>query len=159
MKIRMKHTLTWGLALLLSVFAVFAAIAAEGGIRVESAWARATPAVAPVAAGYLVVVNDGAAPDRLLRIDSAIAQRVEMHQTTREDGVLRMRRIEGGAVIPAHGRLEFAPGGNHLMLIGPVRPLVAGETFEATLVFAHAGSRKVRFEVRGMDGDAPMHMH
>jgi len=156
MKIRMKHTLIWGLALLLSAFA---AIAAEGGIRVESAWARATPAVAPVAAGYLVVVNDGAAPDRLLRIDSAIAQRVEMHQTTREDGVLRMRRIEGGAVIPAHGRLEFAPGGSHLMLIGPKHPLVAGEHFEATLVFERAGTRKVRFEVRDVDGGAPMHMH
>ncbi|MBZ0087279.1 MAG: copper chaperone PCu(A)C [Thermomonas sp.] len=152
----MKHTLIWGLALLLSAFA---AIAAEGGIRVESAWARATPPVAPVAAAYLVVINDGDTPDRLLRIDSGIARRIEMHRTANENGVMRMRPIEGGAVIPARGRLEFAPGGNHLMLIGPVRPLVAGETFEATLVFERAGPRKVRFEVRGMDGNAPMHMH
>ncbi|MCC7097755.1 MAG: copper chaperone PCu(A)C [Thermomonas sp.] len=147
------------LVLLLLSMACAVLAAPRDGLRIEQAWARATPAVAPVAAGYLVVINDGDTPDRLLRIDSTIAQRVEMHQTRDEGGVMRMRPIEGGAVVPARGRLVFAPGGNHLMLIGPAHPLVAGETFEATLVFAHAGSRKVRFEVRGMDGDAPMHMH
>lgn len=133
--------------------------APRGGLRVERAWARATPPMATVAAAYLVVINDSGTPDRLLRIDSAIAQSVGMHQSYNEGGMMRMRPIEGGAVVPAHGQLSFAPGGNHLMLIGPAHPLVAGETFEATLVFERAGPRKVRFEVRGMDGDAPMHMH
>ncbi|HRO62250.1 copper chaperone PCu(A)C [Thermomonas sp.] len=148
-----------GFLVLLVLLAGSVLAAPRAGLRIEQAWARATPAVAPVAAGYLVVINDGDTPDRLLRIDSGIARRIEMHRTANENGVMRMRPIEGGAVIPAHGRLEFAPGGNHLMLIGPVRPLVAGETFEATLVFERAGPRKVRFEVRGMDGGAPMHVH
>jgi len=148
-----------GFLVLLVLLAGSVLAAPRAGLRIEQAWARATPAVAPVAAAYLVVINDGDTPDRLLRIDSGIARRIEMHRTANENGVMRMRPIEGGAVIPARGRLEFAPGGNHLMLIGPVRPLVAGETFEATLVFERAGPRKVRFEVRGMDGNAPMHMH
>lgn len=133
--------------------------APRGGLRIEQAWARATPPMATVVAGYLVVVNDGDTPDRLLRIDSGIAQRIEMHRTVNAGGMMRMRPIEGGAVVPAHGRLQFAPGGNHLMLIGPAHPLVAGQTFEAMLVFEHAGARRVEFQVRGMDGDAPMHMH
>ena len=148
-----------GFLVLLVLLAGSVLAAPRAGLRIEQAWARATPPMATVAAAYLVVINDGDTPDRLLRIDSGIAQRIEMHHTANENGVMRMRPIKGGAVIPAHGRLEFAPGGNHLMLIGPVRPLAAGESFEATLVFAHAGSRKVRFEVRGMDGGAPMHMH
>lgn len=151
----------WNGLLLLTALTATTALALPGsGLRVDQAWARATPAAAPVAAGYLVVVNDGDAPDRLLRVDSAIAQRIEMHATVHENGVMRMRAIEGGAVVPAHGRLEFAPGGNHLMLIGPTRPLVAGEHFEATLIFERAGARKVRFEVRAMDALAPgAHRH
>ncbi len=155
----MLHMKTIALGLLLAVAGATSAAASNATLRVEGAWARATPAVAPVAAGYLVVVNDGDAADHLLRIESAIAQRIEMHRTVHEDGVMRMRKIEGGAVVPAHGRLEFAPGGNHLMLIGPTHPLVAGERFEATLVFERAGARKVRFQVRGLGGDAQMHMH
>ena len=50
--------------------------APRGGLRVERAWARATPPMATVAAAYLVVINDSGTPDRLLRIDSAIAQSV-----------------------------------------------------------------------------------
>lgn len=146
----------WPLLMLVTAAAL---AAPRGSLRIEQAWARATPPMATVAAGYLVVVNDGDVPDRLLRIDSAIAQRVEMHRSLLENGMMRMQPIEGGAVVPAHGRLMFAPGGNHLMLIGPVHPLVAGQGFEATLVFEHAGSRKVRFEVRGLDDDAHMHMH
>lgn len=155
------RTIRTVLVLLLLLLGCTVLAAQRGGLRIEQAWARATPAVAPVAAGYLVVVNDGDAPDRLLRIDSAIARRIEMHRTVHENGVMRMRPIAGGAVVPAHGRLEFAPGGAHLMLIGPTRPLVAGETFEATLVFERAGSRKVMFQVRAMDADAGhgMHMH
>lgn len=152
----MKRITGWALALLLLAFG--GATAANGDtLRVENAWARATPAVAPVAAGYLTVVNDGDVADRLLRIESDIAQRIEMHQTLREDGVMRMRAIQGGAVVPAHGTLTFQPGGSHLMLIGPTRPLVAGQQFEATLVFEHAGRRKVTFAVRPMDAGAHRH--
>lgn len=150
----MKQWMGWSVALCLLAGA---AVAGKADVHVLEAWARATPAVAPVAAGYLTVVNDGDAADRLLRIDSAIAQRVEMHQTVHEDGVMRMRRIEGGIVVPARGRVVFAPGGNHLMLIGPVRPLVAGERFEVTLVFERAGARKASFEVRAMDAGAHRH--
>ena len=155
----MKRMTGWALALALALVAFGGVQAGNAGgeLRIENTWARATPAVAPVAAGYLTVVNDGDTADRLLRIDSAIAQRIEMHQTVHEDGVMRMRRIEGGIVVPAHGRVVFAPGGNHLMLIGPVRPLVAGEHFEATLVFERAGARKASFEVRAMDAGAHRH--
>ena len=153
------RTIRTVLVLLLLSMACVVLAAPRDGLRIEQAWARATPPMATVAAGYLVVINDSNAPDRLLRIDTPIAQRVEMHRSLMVNGMMQMRPIEGGAVVPAHGRLAFTPGGNHLMLINPAHPLVAGETFEATLVFAHAGSRKVRFEVRGMDGGAPMHMH
>lgn len=155
-----RNGLLFQLALLV-LLAGSALAAPRASLRIEQAWARATPPVARVAVGYLVIVNTGDTPDRLLRIDTPIAQRVEMHRSLMVNGMMQMRPIEGGAVVPAHGRLLFAPGGNHLMLINPAHPLVAGETFEATLVFERSGSRKVMFQVRAMDADAGhgMHMH
>lgn len=126
------------------------AIAGQRALHVVDAWARATPAVAPVAGGYLTVTNDGDAPDRLLGVESTIAKRIEIHEMRNDAGVMRMRRITDGLPLPAHGRLELKPGGYHLMLIGPGRALVTGETFKATLVFEHGGRLPATFVVRAM---------
>ncbi len=145
----MERKTGWALALLLVASAAVAA--KSGGVRVENAWTRAVPAVAPVAGGFLTVVNDGDGADRLLRIETDIAQRVEIHQMRNDGGVMRMRALPEGVVVPAHGRVELKPGGYHLMLIQPKRALVEGGRFEATLVFQRAGRVKATFDVRGMD--------
>lgn len=144
----MERKTGWALALLLAASAAVAA--KSGGVRVENAWTRAVPAVAPVAGGFLTVVNDGDGADRLLRIETDIAQRVEIHQMRNDGGVMRMRALPEGVVVPAHGRVELKPGGYHLMLIQPKRALVEGGRFEATLVFQRAGRVKATFDVRGM---------
>ena len=138
----------WLLALLLAASAGIAA--GERGVRVENAWTRAVPAVAPVAGGFLSVVNDGDRADRLLRIETDAAQRVEIHQMRNDGGVMRMRALPDGVIVPAHGRIEFKPGGYHLMLIRPTRALAEGGRFDATLVFQRAGRVTATFEVRGM---------
>ena len=133
------------------LLAACAGVAATGpGVRVEHAWTRAVPAVAPVAGGFFTVVNDSDRDDRLLRIETDAAQRVEIHQMRNDGGVMRMRALPGGVAVPAHGRVEFKPGGYHLMLIQPTRALTEGVRFDATLVFQHAGRVKASFDVRGM---------
>ena len=134
----MKRMTGWALALALALVAFGGVQAGNAGgeLRIENTWARATPAVAPVAAGYLTVVNDGDTADRLLRIDSAIAQRIEMHQTVHEDGVMRMRRVPR-LVLDAGGAAHLKPGGLHLMLFRPAAALGEGDT--ATIVFRHEG--------------------
>ena len=144
----MNHITTSAMALMLAVSVGVAA--GERGLRVEHAWTRAVPAVAPVAGGFLVVVNDGDRDDRLLRIETDAAKRVEIHQMRNDGGVMRMRQLIDGVAVPAHARIEFKPGGYHLMLIQPMRPLVEGGHFDATLVFQRGGRVSATFEVRGM---------
>ena len=120
------------------------------GIRVTEAWSRATPAVAPVAGGFMTLVNDGEREERLLRVESGISQRVEIHEMRHENGVMRMRQLVDGLAVPAGGKVVLKPGGYHLMFIKPVRALAEGERFDATLVFQRAGKVKVVFEVRAM---------
>jgi copper(I)-binding protein len=66
---------------------------------------------------YMTVTNNS---DRLITIgvvSSPQFDRVEMHETTLEDGVSRMRAL-GAVEIEAGAAVEFAPGGKHLMLMG-----------------------------------------
>jgi len=123
-----------------------------GSIRVIHPWSRATPPVAPVAGGYLRLINTGDAPDRLLSVSSEIAEKVEIHESTLTDGVARMRPLPDGLAINPKETVELKPGQAHIMFIRPVRPLKEGERFEATLRFEKAGSIKVEFMVQGMGG-------
>ena len=124
--------------------------AGKPGIHVTEAWSRATPAVAPVAGGFMTLANEGDREERLLRVESGIAQKVEIHEMRHEDGVMRMRQLADGLAVPAGGKVVLKPGGYHLMFIKPVRALAEGERFEATLLFQRAGKVKVMFDVRAM---------
>src|SRR5690606_35945517 len=105
----------------------------------EHPWTRATPGAATVGAGFLTLVNRGGEDDRLTGARTPIAERVEIHTHRVEDGVMRMRPVEGGVALPAGGTVTFEPGGLHLMMIGLDRKLVAGESVPLTLDFAEAG--------------------
>ncbi|MEO6517614.1 MAG: copper chaperone PCu(A)C [Pseudoxanthomonas sp.] len=121
-----------------------------GELHVSGVWSKATPPNAPVAAGFLTIDNRGDAPDRLLRVESAAGNRVEIHQMSQANGVARMREIVGGLPLPAGQVTELKPGGYHLMFIQPTQPFTEGGSVPATLVFEKAGRLPVVFEVRAM---------
>jgi periplasmic copper chaperone A len=120
-----------------------------GDIVIEKPWARATPKGAEVGGAYMTIENKGAAPDRLTG-GSADFATVEIHEMKSENGVMEMRPVEGGLVIPAHGSVGLAPGGYHIMLTHLAHPLTKGDTIKATLNFEHAGPVEVEFKVLGV---------
>jgi copper(I)-binding protein len=122
-------------------------------LRIEQAWARETPPGATVGAAYLRIVNGGAA-DVLRGASTPIAKQVEMHSSTVENGVMRMRPVPELAV-PAHQTVVFRPGTLHIMLIDLIRPLKAGERLHLTLLFRDAGPISVDAPVRGLDAGEP----
>ena len=127
-----------------------------GKLRVPDVWAKATPPQARVAGGYLSVQNRGDAADKLLRVESAAAASVEIHEMSDVGGVARMREVTDGVELPAGSITTLKPGGYHLMFIAPrADAFVAGAQVEATLVFAHAGERRVRFDVRPITAQPP----
>lgn len=135
------------------------------GIQVSEAWTRATAPHAPSAVGYLTLTNTGTRADRLISASSPAAARVELHESRMDGGVMRMRKLDG-LDLPAGASVTLAPGGTHLMLIGPTQPLVAGQAITLTLRFAHAPPQNVQLQVRplGVDGpggqtDGMQHMH
>lgn len=152
-----------GLAVLL-LAACAAPSRAGPEIRVEKAWARptiassteaatATPAMPGMAgsdatsAAYFVIVNDGDAADALTGAAADVAATAEVHETRIVADVAQMAPVTRVA-IPAHGRVEFKPGGYHVMLDGLKRDLRAGETFRLTLQFEATGTVTVDVPVQ-----------
>jgi len=132
----------------LALAATLAALPALAGeLSVTNAWSRATPPGVTVGVAYFTLENYTGKPDRLLKISSPVASKLQVHRTEVLDGIARMREV---AVlhVDAGQVLEFAPNGMHVMLTGLKQPLVEGKTFEIEMLFELAGPRKVRVPVR-----------
>ena len=106
-----------------------------GDITVQDAYARASRPGAPTGAMFMTIRNSGEAADRLLAAESPVAQLVELHTHIDDNGVMRMRPVEGGLEIPAGGEHMLMRGGDHVMLMGLKQELAVGDTFSVTLNF------------------------
>ena len=152
---------------------VLVALGASGGVlaadlktavEVSGAWIPEPPAVSRNAAAYLTVLG-GVQDDVLLSAATPAAEVVEVHETSLAGGVLRMKPVATLAV-PARQRIEFAPGGLHLMLVNLRHALRYGAMVPLELEFRKAGKVRVEAEVRSLPpspaavgGEAHHHHH
>ena len=104
---------------------------------------RATVVGMPSSAAYLKITNNGVSDDRLIAAKAAIAQRVEIHSMEMDNGVMRMRAVDGGLAIAAGESVTLAPGGLHIMLMGLTTDLSPGTKHEIILIFEKAGNIKL----------------
>ncbi len=102
---------------------------------------RATVGSMPSSAAYVSIMNNGKMADRLVGAASNLARKTELHKMEMDNGVMRMRQVEGGIDLPAGKTIQLAPGGYHVMLIGLNAPLTANSTFEIRLIFQNAGEK------------------
>lgn len=100
------------------------------------------PVTTGMAAGFLVVGNTGGS-DALTSVTSDLAARVTLHSTHAG----RMA-AQGSFTVPAHGRLDFARGGNHLMFEQLTRKPRVGETVTLRLHFRRSGTLTVTVPVK-----------
>lgn len=127
------------------------------GITVEQPWTRAA-AQGGVGGAFMILKNSGAAADRLVSVSTPVAGKVEIHQTTREGDVTRMRPV-AGIEVPAGGTVTLAPGGLHVMMMGLTRPLAVGERVPLTLTFERAGAVQVEAQVQAAGARDAGHGH
>lgn len=127
-------------------------------IVIDGAWIRATAehgdtsTPAFPAAVYLTISNHGEQDEVLISASSPVATVIEIHQTTLEDDVMRMREIET-IDIPAHGSVSFDAGGYHIMLVDLHEHLYAGYEVPVTLTFASGLSVDFVATVNDLAGD------
>ena len=132
-------------AALISALALAACTAggpAPAGISVEDASVAPLLPGRDVTAAHMVIRSNGG-DDALLSVRADALDAVEIHETTRVDGVARMRRIER-LELPAGEDVVLEPGGLHLMLFGATPAEL--EDLDLTLVFERAGEVAVEID-------------
>jgi len=145
-------------ALLLQILPALSAQAADydvGSIHIATPWARATPKGASAGAGYMTITNKGTAPDRVSCVSDDASAQCQIHSMTMEDGVMKMRPVEGGLEIKPGETVTLQPGGYHVMFVGLTHPLDPGRTVDVKLKFDTAGTVDVQYPIAAIGAPAP----
>ena len=142
-------------AMLTAAAPVLADTVKVGDLEITNAWARATPPGAATGAAYLTVTNKGAAPDTLTAIDTPVAGIAMLHKMEMDNGVMKMRMVDGGIAIDPGKTVTLAPDGLHIMLMDMTEPLKAGGTLTLTVTFAKAGSATVTMPILPVGSKGP----
>ncbi len=110
------------LSLAVMLACVLAALSFQSHARAQivagDPWIAEPPPGAPTTAGYVTLTNHSSEDVHLDGVNASIAGRNEIHcieQT--DDGVMMMRPVDDGILIPAGGTVELKPGDCHLMFM------------------------------------------
>ena len=120
-----------------------------GSLAISGPWSRATPKGAQAAIGYMAIKNNGTVTDRLIGGSIDVAETFELHSMVIENGVAKMRELKNVEIKPGQ-TIEFKPGGSHVMFVDLKHPLNKGERIKGTLIFEHAGSVQIEYDVEGI---------
>ncbi len=88
-----------------------------------------------VSVAYMVLLNRGDAPLKVVSASSPTAAQVQIHETVVENDVAKMQELTAGLDLPVGERVELKPGGLHIMLSDLVKPIAPGEAILLTLAF------------------------
>lgn len=122
--------------LLLPAFLLVTAAGDAPSLQIDHPWARPSAGAAKTGAAYITITDRGP-PDRLTGVESPVADKVELHESIDDKGVMKMRPVPG-LPLETGKTVVMAPGGYHIMLMGLKAPLKAGDTFPVTLRFERA---------------------
>jgi periplasmic copper chaperone A len=126
-----------------------------GDLVISQAWSRATPNGAKIGSGYFTIENKGTTADRLIGVSGDISGKIEVHEMSMNNGVMKMRAVDGGLVIDPGKTVKLAPGGYHLMIMDLKNPLKQGDKVPLTLSFEKAGKVAVTLDVQGVGAQGP----
>jgi len=149
----MRRMLTHSFALL-----ILAACHPQGSEKpaVKEAWVRLPAVAGRPAAGYFIL-KGAKADDRLLSIDSAVVNKIELHEEVMNGGVMTMRQL-AEVRLPKGTDVAFAPGGKHAMLFGVDARITPGTAIP--LLFTFQSGAKIEAEAKTMAaGDDMESMH
>lgn len=143
----MRPTRTLSVFFVLLSFIVAATGATAGKLEIHDAWVREAPPNAAVMAAYLTLHNHSDQTYTLVSAASADFERVEIHRTQQQDGMTTMIPVSR-VMLSANGSVSFQPGGLHLMLMQPKKPLKAGDAVSLRLIFSDESSLSISAPVK-----------
>ena len=141
MRLKTPHCLVFSGLLLMLPLLVRAEVLVD-------AWARATPTGSDVGAMYGELTNRGTEAMTVLDVVVPLARHVAIHETRREEGVMRMTASE--ISLAPHRKMTLRPGGVHIMLTGLMAPLEEGCHYPFSIRWVGGAVTEHRFVAGGM---------
>lgn len=117
---------------------IFFGAAQAGNLSVSKAWVRPAVSGQQVTGAYMDLMAKRAA--KLVKIESPVADAVEIHRMAMNDGVMEMRELET-IELPSNQTVRLHPGDYHLMLIDLKKPLRPGERVPLKLTLLNSNGR------------------
>ena len=117
----------------------------SAAVTATDAWVRGTvPAQSSTGAFVTLQASEDS---KVVAISTPAAKTVEIHSSAMKDGMMHMHAVESVA-LPAGKRIEFKPGGYHVMLMDLAKPLVAGDKVPLTFTVEDSRGKRSTFEVK-----------
>jgi copper(I)-binding protein len=121
--------------------------------KVTHAWVR-LPAVPGRPAAAYFTVTGGRNDETLVRVESALAKRIEMHESMGEGGMMTMKPLDT-VPLPARAESRFAPGARHLMLFDVDPVVTPGTAIPLRFGFASGTTTEAEAKTVAAGEDAP----
>ncbi len=128
-------------------------------LMIKDAWIRAMPPVSKVTGGFLTIHNHSSKDISLIAASVDFSDRVEIHEHAHVDGMMKMREVEGGIVVPANGMVELKPGGYHLMMMDVEKIPAEGEIVQVEMEFSNGETMTANFPVKKGAAKSEMKHH
>ena len=133
----------------LSVFILLAISAAllvackdKHGFEISNLIIRETPPGTKRGVAYLSIQNNSDKALVLNYVHSKRTESIEVHRHLYEEGMMKMREVKHLNIDP-NQRLDFTPGGYHLMLFGIAERFEEGQEVELTFEFEQHAPKTV----------------
>ncbi|MDQ2078043.1 copper chaperone PCu(A)C [Marinimicrobium sp. ABcell2] len=122
-------------------------VAGAGYLTITDAWSPLAPSTVNVAAGYFVASNLSSDSVTIVEATSPAYSEVALHRSFIEDGLVHMGGVNQISV-EAGDKVEFSPGGLHLMLKRPDRRYSVGDQFPVSLHFSNGENVTFNMQVK-----------
>ena len=113
----------------------------ENQIKINDPWIRPSSENMATAL-YFTIENSGSNADTLIKVESDIASKVEIHETYSEGDMMGMRQTDF-IIVEGKSSFELKPGGHHVMLMKLKKDINAGDKESFILLFKQAGEIKI----------------
>lgn len=138
----------------LALAAFLATSAHAGDIAATSAWIADAPPSAMTRAAYLTLENESDTPIGIVAVSAEGFGMAHLHESKmKEDGVMMMHAVHQLELAPGTG-LQMEPGGLHIMLMHPEKPVAKGESIKLTLTLSDNTLLEVDATVQAGPGES-----
>lgn len=127
-------------------------------LLIENGYVRETIPGTTISSAYMKITNKSEKSVTLVGASSKISPRIEIHQHTMKNGMMRMRQLDS-IVIAANETVILQPSGLHLMIFELNKPLKDKTSIQITLQFLAREALTIQLPVQSIKRKQAQHHH